>query len=330
MLKKLGVNSAKLGRKYILTSPPKLSGILPPVTTPFFDDHQVNFKVLHKNIAQLMKSPISGVVVLGSNGEYPSMSAHEQKDVLLEVSKQVESIKKDALLIAGTGGSCMKDVIHLAQFAADSDYDYALVSSPHYYKTSEQSLREYFLTIADALTDVIPVVLYNVPQFGNGTNLSSSFVTSLKHKNIHGIKDSSGNVAQFDQIVQNSTLNFSALSGNGSTIVSSLLGGGKGGIVALANIYPNEVVLMYSLFQKGDVHLAQKIQSGLVNINHACTVQYGIAGLKFIMKENGFEDQGPVRHPLSGLTEQDATTLKILNKKTKQFLNSIGVSNYQV
>ena len=46
-----------------------LHGIFPPITTPFYSDGSVYFKKLESNVAQYSKSPVAGIVVLGSTGE---------------------------------------------------------------------------------------------------------------------------------------------------------------------------------------------------------------------------------------------------------------------
>lgn len=315
----------------MLTQPPKLSGIVPPIVTPFFNDQSApDFKTLRSNLDLLLKTQIQGVTVLGTNGEFASMSNHEQKEVLKYVGEYMMKEHKEKLLIAGTGSNCYKDTLHLSQYAADENYDYVLVSPPYYFKGSEEGLKEYFIKLADHLTDVIPIILYNVPQT-TGVNLSPKLVSELsQHKNIVGIKDSSGNIIQIQQIIENSNPNFQVMSGTASTIVTSMLAGAKGGINALGNIYPNELNEIYKQCSQGNYNFAQKIQNALVDINQAVTAVYGVPGLKLIMKENGYNDQGPVRLPLKSLNEKDRNYLVDLNKKTKTKLNLLGVSNYKI
>lgn len=331
MQKVFKIKSILSKRNYMINLPPKLSGIVPPITTPFFDDQSApDYKTLHSNLDFLLKTQIQGVTVLGSNGEFASMSNHEQKEVLKYVGDYMMNGHKEKLLIAGTGSSSYKDTLHLSQYAADENYDYVLVCPPSYYKGTEEGLKEFYLKLADHLTDVIPMILYNIPQT-TGINLSPKIVQELSHhKNIVGIKDSSGNIVQLQQIIENSKSEFQVMTGTGSTIVSSMLSGAKGGINALGNIYPNELSEIYKLCSQGNYSFAQKIQSTLVDINQAVTSVYGIPGLKLIMKENGFKDQGPVRLPLKQLNEKDAKYLIDLNKKTKAKLNLLGVSNYKL
>ncbi len=46
-----------------------LYGIFPPVTTPFYPDGNVYFKKLEANVERYSKTPVAGIVALGSTGE---------------------------------------------------------------------------------------------------------------------------------------------------------------------------------------------------------------------------------------------------------------------
>src|SRR5919108_456466 len=88
------------GRRPALQLSMLLHGILPPITTPFYPDGGVYFKKLEHNVAQYSKTPIAGIVVLGSTGEAVMLSDQEQRDVL-KVAREAAVPQK--VLVAGTG-----------------------------------------------------------------------------------------------------------------------------------------------------------------------------------------------------------------------------------
>ena len=58
-----------------------LHGIFPPITTPFYPDGNVYFKKLESNVERYSRTPVAGIVVLGSTGEAIMLSDQERRDV---------------------------------------------------------------------------------------------------------------------------------------------------------------------------------------------------------------------------------------------------------
>ena len=77
-----------------------LSGIFPPITTPYYPDGNVYFKKLEHNVERYSKTPVAGIVVLGSTGEAVMLSDQERRDVLKTAREAAAPTK---VLIAGTG-----------------------------------------------------------------------------------------------------------------------------------------------------------------------------------------------------------------------------------
>ncbi len=59
-----------------------LSGIHPPITTPFYPDGNIYFKKLEANVERYSRTPVAGLVVLGSTGEAILLSDEERRAVL--------------------------------------------------------------------------------------------------------------------------------------------------------------------------------------------------------------------------------------------------------
>jgi Dihydrodipicolinate synthase/N-acetylneuraminate lyase len=73
-----------------------LSGIFPPITTPFYPDGKVYFKKLESNVERYSRTPVSGIVVLGSTGEAIMLSDQERRDVL-KVARDATAPKRSYL-----------------------------------------------------------------------------------------------------------------------------------------------------------------------------------------------------------------------------------------
>jgi 4-hydroxy-2-oxoglutarate aldolase len=175
-----------------------LSGIVPPVTTPYYPDGNLYFKKLEYNVERYSKTPVAGIVVLGSTGEAVMLSDQERRDVL-KSAREAASLNK--VLIAGTGLESALETLRLTEYAAELGYDVALVRTPHYYKKQMQpaNMLAFYRTVADR--SPLPVMLYSVPAL-TGYDLPEKVVIELaNHRNIIGIKESGGDIEKIREMV---------------------------------------------------------------------------------------------------------------------------------
>ena len=176
-----------------------LHGVLPPITTPFYPDGNVYYKKLEHNVERYSRTPVAGLVVLGSTGEAIMLSDKERQDVL-KVARDTAAPNK--VLIAGTGIESAIETLRLTEYAAELGYDIAMVRTPHYYKKQMASanLLAFYRTVADR--SPLPVIIYNFPQ-ATGYDMPAEVVIELaEHPNLIGIKESSGDVEKVRKIVE--------------------------------------------------------------------------------------------------------------------------------
>jgi 4-hydroxy-2-oxoglutarate aldolase len=176
-----------------------LHGVLPPITTPFYPDGNVYYKKLEHNVERYSRTPVAGLVVLGSTGEAIMLSDKERQDVL-KVARDTAAANK--VLIAGTGIESAMETLRLTEYAAELGYDIAMVRTPHYYKKQMASanLLAFYRTVADR--SPLPVIIYNFPQ-ATGYDMPAEVVIELaEHPNLIGIKESSGDVEKVRKIVE--------------------------------------------------------------------------------------------------------------------------------
>jgi 4-hydroxy-2-oxoglutarate aldolase len=285
-----------------------LNGVFPPMLTPFKEDGKLDIDGHLFNLEKWNKTPLSGYLVLGSNSETVYLTENEK---LLLVEKTAESMPKDRLLIAGTGMESTQETISLTQKAAERGAQAALILTPFYYlgNMSDAALTKHFLKIADEVD--IPVLIYNVPKFAH-VNVSSGLLASLKdHPNIIGMKDSAGNISQLIQYQSIISSDFSLLVGTAALWYPALNLGINGGVMALANILPTECVNIQTLVKEGKWNEAENLYRTIFPINHAITVTFGVAGLKYAADLLGYKG-GFVRSPLLPLADAQKQTIKDL------------------
>src|SRR4029077_19142916 len=176
-----------------------LSGIFSPITTPFYPDGKLYFKKLESNVERYSKTPVTGIVALGSTGEAILLSDEERRQVFKTVRDAAGANK---VLIAGTGVESAVETLRLTEYAAELGYDVALVRTPHYYKKQMQpaNMLAFYRTVADR--SPLPVMIYNFPQ-ATGYDIPAEVVIELAdHPNLIGIKESSGDVDKVGKMVQ--------------------------------------------------------------------------------------------------------------------------------
>ena len=175
-----------------------LSGIFPPITTPFYPEGEVYHKKIESNVERYSRTPVAGIVVLGSTGEAIFLSDQERRDVL---KTALAAAAPSKVMIAGTGAESAHETLQLTEYAAGLGYDAALVRTPHYYKRQMLSanLLAFYRTVADR--SPLPVIIYNFPQV-TGYDMPAELVIELAgHPNIVAIKESSGNIDKVKQLV---------------------------------------------------------------------------------------------------------------------------------
>jgi 4-hydroxy-2-oxoglutarate aldolase len=291
----------------------KLSGVMPPITTPF-QDGKLALDKLKQNFQKWNKTSLSGYLVLGSNGEAVYLNEKEKIKVV-EISRG--SIPTSKIMLVGTGMESTEETIRFTNQMAKLGADYALVVTPSYFKGSmkPQILYDHFIAVAESSR--IGILIYNVPQF-TGINLDPEVVVKLsEHSNILGIKDSSGNIGQLSEIIHLSKKGFAAFVGSAPVFFPALCVGAVGGILAVANVVPQECVQIQNLFNKGKMNEAKALQSQLTPLAKAVTTKYGIGGLKMAMDLTGYFGGNP-RLPLKRPSKEVEEELKRLLLRLKR------------
>lgn len=282
----------------------KLSGVFAPMATPFKED-KILFDGLIKNVDKMNRSGLRGYFVLGTNGEYKSLSVAERIEVLKTVA---EYRSPDKVLMAGTGMESTKETIEVTLKAAEIGADMVSLLMPHFFakRMDDDVLTGYILDVAEA--SPVPVVLYNNPSVAAGVTISPEVIKRVSgHTNIIGLKDSSkGN---FRRYIEAAEEGFYVMAGSANFFLDVLIAGGYGGVLSLANVFPDACAKLYKIFKDGKLEEAKKLNDELVSLNKEVSGSYGVAGVKAAMDLAGFTGGDP-RKPIKALTESQKDDLK--------------------
>jgi 4-hydroxy-2-oxoglutarate aldolase len=293
----------------------KLQGVFAALTTPF-DKDDISIRHFRENIKTYGNFGLAGYVVGGSSGETAYLTEKESEMLVREALDTVSSDKK---IIAGTARESTASTIIFTNRMADLGIYAALIRTPSYFKNAmtTEALKGYYYTIADEVQ--IPVIPYHIPQV-TGLSIHKQLVIELsQHPNIHGIKDSSGDLPFLGEVIHDLPSDFSYLLGSGSVFLFGLCLGASGGILRLADVIPDLCVMLYNDFLEGKWERAYELQKNIIPLNNAIIQRHGIAGTKYAMDLRGFYGGIP-REPLLPLGKEGKSEMETILKK----LNLLG------
>lgn len=272
---------------------PTFAGVFTPIVTPFRDD-RIDERGMRHNVERWMQTPLTGLVVLGSNGEAAQLDDDEADRTIAVVR---DSVPGGKTLIAGTGRESTRATIAASARAAQLGVDAVMVRTPSFFKpqmTSDVFVRHY-TAVADA--SPVPVFLYNVTMF-TGVNLLPDAVERLSsHPNIVGIKESGSDVAQLKEFVARTPKDFVVFGGSATTYFDALRAGASGGVLALAALVPDTVVKMRELVRAERMDEARELQQRITPLARLVGTGHGVPGLKAALDLTGFVGGAP-RPPL--------------------------------
>lgn len=277
-----------------------------PLVTPFTADGEIDEDALRSLVGWVVEQGIDFVVPCGSTSEAELMTEAERALVTEIV---VDAVPDDVPVLPGTGHPGFEETMVQTERAADAGANGALVVIPHYYPHDQSTLESYFRDVADAAS--IPIYLYSMPKY-TGMRLEPDTVASLAdHENVHGMKDSSGDLQLF-QRYRSATREkeFDLLVGSGGIYAPALDVGADGGILAVANAVPERASEIYRLHQGSKDDAAREVNQRIVDLNHAITSEHGIPGLKAAMRGR---DQ-PAGQPRSPFQPVDTATARALQE----------------
>lgn len=276
----------------------QLQSIYAPVISTFqAGSEDLDLEGFAANVRSHMAEGLGGVVVAGSTGEAALLSEAERGALVATAREHTPAGK---LVIAGCGGESTRQTVARTKQAKDNGADAVLVVAPHYYANAmtEEVLRAHYRRVADE--SPLPVILYNIPKYMHFA-LSAELVAELaQHKNIVGIKDSSGVLDMLKGFLRAQSPTFSVLTGSGSGLQAGLEAGARGGILAVSLFAAGFALEVLEGVRSGDTARAAAAQARLKPMADVIVAKLGVPGVKAAMDAVG-KVGGVPRMPLLSL-----------------------------
>lgn len=281
----------------------RLSGVFTPITTPFLDD-RVDEKGLIHNIEKMNPTGLRGYFVLGTNGEYKALNVEERSLVLKTV---VRCRAEDKVIMAGCGAESTHETRELVKKAADLGAEMVSLLMPSFFakRMTVEVMERYVCEVAD--NSPVPVLLYNNPSVAAGVTIRVDLLRRIaNHERVVGIKDSSKET--WEENLATASNKFFVLAGSAGFFLELLRKGGTGGVISLANVFPEECARLYQAHLKGKNEEAERLNATLVELNSRVSGSFGVAGVKAAMDLAGFSGGLP-RRPHIGLKPEEVEQL---------------------
>lgn len=281
-----------------------LRGVVPPTVTAFHDDESLNPEATAAHARFVVDHGAHGVFPLGTNGEFPLLTADERERVVAAV---VEAVGDEVPVIAGAGAASTRETVANAERAAAAGADGVVVVTPYYYPLDDEAARAHYERVVEAVD--VPVYAYHIPD-RTGNSLSLEALAALAGAGVVGLKDSSKDVPWLGQALDaHPDLTF--LAGSDSLLFAGLELGCSGVVSAVANAFPELVVTLYEAYADGDEERARALQSRVYAVRRAFKRGPYMAGVKtaLALRDVGF-DPGPLRDPLRTMGADDRAQLE--------------------
>ena len=259
----------------------KFYGSIPAVITPFSSNFEIDYEALSKHINFLIEAGSDGIVSCGTTGESPTLSHEEHKAVTDFIIKKA---KKRVPVMAGCGSNSTAETVDLVKHASSVKADAVLLVSPYYNKPTQIGLYNHFRTVSESCPN-IPLYLYNIPG-RSVVNINVETIKKLtKFKNIIGVKDATGDLNVPLELSQSCGKNFIQISGEDSTFLAHLASGGVGCISVTANIVPQLVSKIFTLWKEKKINEAMKLNQKLFNLNKVLFLETSPAPVKYALNK---------------------------------------------
>ncbi len=240
-------------------------GIIPPLVTPLADQDLLDVAGLERLIEHVLAGGVQGLFLLGTTGEGPSLS-HKVKREL--VGQATRIVRGRAPILVGVSDTSPAESLALARDACELGAEAVVLSPPYYFPMSQADLVRYVSEFAEQ--SPLPVMLYNLPSHTK-TAFTLESVRQLIHEapNVVGIKDSSGQMLYFQQllVLAQERPGFTVLMGPEELLAPAVLMGGHGGVCGGANLLPALYTDLYEAAVTGDLREVHRLQQQVLRFS---------------------------------------------------------------
>lgn len=251
--------------------------------TPFTADGQIDWNLLSELIEFQISNGTDYLCILGTTAETPTLTEDEKLKIVRTAIKQING---RIPIMVGCSSNCTATVLsQIKQFETDG-VDGILTAVPYYNKPSQEGIYQHFKAIAENCSK--PIVLYNVPG-RTGVNMTAATTLRIANEfsNVIAVKEASGNLEQFKEIVAGSPAHFKVISGDDGLAFDAMQNGVIGVISVMGNAIPKSLSTMIHHLQNGETEQASAIHEQLKPLYSLLFTEGNPPGIKDLMASRG-------------------------------------------
>ncbi len=241
-----------------------LTGIVPPMITPLQDRDTLDCAGLEKLIEHILAGGVSGLFILGTTGEGPSLSYRLRRELVQQVCAQV---RQRVPVLVGITDTAFVESVGVARAAADAGADAVVLAPPYYLPEAQPELQEYLDHLVPELP--LPLYIYNMPALTKVHFELDTVKRAMDEPRIIGLKDSSGDMNYFKQAAElvRQRPDWTLLIGPEEKLFDSLQLGGFGGVSGGANLFPKLYVGVVESYRAGNLDRARQLQQQIQRVS---------------------------------------------------------------
>ena len=241
-----------------------LQGIIPPLVTPLLNNDTLDVEGLEKLIEHTISGGVHGVFILGTTGEFASISYKLRKELTERTCKLVRG---RIPVLVGITDSAFTESLNLAKVATECGADAVVLAPPYYFAAGQPELLGYLQRIM--LQMPLPLFLYNMPTHTKVMFTPETVKAAAEIPGIIGIKDSSSDLAYFKQVqyALKDRDDFTFMVGPEEFMAEFVLTGGHGGVNGGANLFPKLYVDLYNASVNRDFEKITALQQKVMQIS---------------------------------------------------------------
>jgi 4-hydroxy-tetrahydrodipicolinate synthase len=243
----------------------RIFGIVPPMTTPFDVNEDLDESVLRAEVRYLVEEVgVHGLAVGGSTGEGHTLSTDELRRA---VGATVEEVRGRVPVIAGIIVDSTRQAVERGLALADLDVAALQVTPVHYlFKPDDEMMYRHFATIVDRVG--LPVIVYNVIQWVYcSTDLLVRMITGID--GVIGVKQSATDLKKLADLLLDLGDRGLIMSAVDALLYPSFCLGAHGSIAAILTAVPGLCVQLWDAVQAGDHAVALDLHGRILRVWNA-------------------------------------------------------------
>ncbi len=264
----------------------KFKGLGVAMVTPFNKEGQVDYNALKNLTEHLISNGVDYLVVMGTTGENPTLSADEQKRILDQVISVNEKRKP---IVFGVGGNNTLALAYKLSSMSFDGIDGILSVSPYYNKPNQEGIYQHYMRLADS--SGAPLIIYNVPGRTGSLIQADTTLRISEHENIIATKEASGSLDVCMEILRNKSDDFMVISGDDNYTLPYISLGMSGVISVIGNAYPKSFSQMVHYALDGNMENARYLHYKLLPLMNAIFLDGNPGGIKIVLKELGITEE---------------------------------------